>query len=231
MTAHKWICSCCKGAYILPRHSRHENLHWRCYSCGETFNSPLEVADGGFDQYLTSVQRPENWTAVVEGYSGPYNFPADRVIYPERPHAEGSGDSPKKKRTRATVVAVQDGHILLVQENGRRRFSLPGGGLKKGESVLQGALRELKEETNLEAVKAEYLFDHESSTQSHKVVLATVLGSVHLQPKEIAGYRWWNTSEDVPLVESTIEIVGRFKQLHSQRVSRLDEVAGYRDCP
>ena len=204
----------------MPRRSNHEYRHWRCYSCSKTFNSPLEVAAGDSDpsieRPLTSVPRPENWSAVVEAYSGPYSFPEDRMMYPERPHAEASGDNPRKRRIRATLVAEQNGQILLVQENGRRPYSLPGGGLKKGESVLQAALRELKEETNLEAAKAEYMFDYESASQSHKVVWASVWGRVHLQPKEIAGYRWWDTAEDVSLVDSTIEIVGRFKQLHSR---------------
>ena len=215
MPTFKWICPICKGAYILPRHSRHEYRHWRCYSCGETFNSPLEVATGGtglsLDQPLTSVQRPEGWTAVVEAYFGPYTFPADRMMYSERPHAGASRDYPKKRRSRATLLAEQHGQILLVQEKGRLPFSLPGGGLKKGESVLQAALRELKEETNLEAVKAEYLFDYESASQNHKVVWATVTGRVHLQAKELAGYRWWNTLEEVPLIDSTIGIVDRLK--------------------
>ena len=167
------------------------------------------------DQPLTNVRRPENWTAIVGTYSGPYMFPADQMMYPERPQAGVSGHNPRRKRNRATLVAEQYGQILLVQERGRRRYSLPGGGLKRGESVLQAALRELKEETNLEVVKAEYLFDYESATQLHKVVRATVWGHVHLQAKEIAGYKWWNTTEDIPLVDSTIEIVGRFKHSHS----------------
>ena len=219
MPIYKWACPECKGAYILPRRSNHEYRHWRCYSCGKTFNSPLEVAAGGiypsFVQPLSSVQRPENWAAVVEAYSGPYSFPADRMMYPERPQVGPSSYSPRKRRIRATLVAERHGQILLVQEKGRSPYSLPGGGLKKGESVLQAALRELKEETNLEATKAEYLFDYESASQSHKVVWATVWGRVELQPKEVVGYRWWDTAEDIPLVDSTIEIVGRFKQSHS----------------
>ncbi len=220
MMMKKWICPSCKSAYILPRHSKHERRHWRCYTCGKTFKSPLEVAAGcnapTLDQPLTSVQRPEGWTELVEAYSGPYSFPADRMMYSERPRALASGYDPREKRRRATIVAEQHGQILLVQEIGRRRFSLPGGGLKNGESVLQAAHRELKEETSLEIVKAEYLFDHESPTQSHKVVWATVWGQVHMQEKELAGYRWWNTAEDVPLVGSTIEIVDRFKVTHSR---------------
>lgn len=219
MPMNKWICPGCNGAYILPRHSKHDSRHWRCYSCGKTFNSPLEVAAGcnapTRDQPLTNVQRPEGWTAVVEAYSGPYTFPADRMMYSERPRVVASGYDPREKRRRATLVAEQHGQILLVQERGRRRYSLPGGGLKKGESVLQAALRELKEETNLEVVKAEYLFDYESATQSHKVVWATVWGEVHIQEKELAGYRWWDAAEDIPLVDSTIEIVDRFKVTHS----------------
>lgn len=50
------------------------------------------------------------------------------------------------------AVVVKSGHVLLVERGdmpGKGMLALPGGFLEKGESLLQGAIRELAEETNL----------------------------------------------------------------------------------
>ena len=217
MPIYKWICPSCRGAYILPRHSKHQYNHWRCFCCGKVFHAPLEVGsmgwDASFDEPLTRVRKPENWAEIVGSYSGPYKFSSQMMMYPEQP-AAASSDQPKRKRRRATLVAEQYGQVLLVKERGAHRFSLPGGGLERGESVLKAALRELKEETKLEAVKAEYLFDHEGTTQLHKVVWAAVWGRVELQAKEISDHRWWNAVDDVPILDSTAAILRRFWKAH-----------------
>ena len=55
------------------------------------------------------------------------------------------------RRDRSQAVVVKEGKILLVQENvdGRTFFCLPGGGIEKGETPEEAALRELKEECNI----------------------------------------------------------------------------------
>jgi len=45
-------------------------------------------------------------------------------------HWEAKRKPQKKKRRRATVVAEQDGKVLLVREKGSKGFSLPGGGIE-----------------------------------------------------------------------------------------------------
>ena len=50
------------------------------------------------------------------------------------------------------AVVVQSGHILLVKRGdmpGKGLWALPGGFLNQGETMLDGALRELKEETKI----------------------------------------------------------------------------------
>lgn len=50
------------------------------------------------------------------------------------------------------AVVVQSGHILLVKRGdmpGKGLWALPGGFLNQGETMLDGALRELKEETRI----------------------------------------------------------------------------------
>ena len=63
MPIYNWICPNCRGAYILPRRSKHQYNHWRCYSCEKVFHSPREIGTMGMDDSyylpLTMVKRPE----------------------------------------------------------------------------------------------------------------------------------------------------------------------------
>lgn len=69
------------------------------------------------------------------------------------------------------AVVVQAGHILLVKrkvEPGKGCYALPGGFLNQNESIAQGTVRELKEETRIKiptavlekCVKDTHVFDH-----------------------------------------------------------------------
>ena len=64
----------------------------------------------------------------------------------------------REKRNRATALVVNDGKLLLVRERGAKRWSLPGGGMKKGEEPAVAACRELDEETRLTVLDATLLF-------------------------------------------------------------------------
>ena len=75
----------------------------------------------------------------------------------------------RKKRNRATALVMNGGRLLLVRERGAKHWSLPGGGMKKGEDAVTAATRELDEETRLVATSAAYLFHYESPSQHHHV--------------------------------------------------------------
>ncbi|TAD87137.1 MAG: NUDIX hydrolase [Alphaproteobacteria bacterium] len=56
----------------------------------------------------------------------------------------------RRPTTRGAVVALWHGpRLLVVQTSYRRTLSLPGGGLNRGESPLDGAVREVWEEIGL----------------------------------------------------------------------------------
>lgn len=214
MAIYKWICPSCRSAYILPRRTKHQHNHWRCYSCNKVFHRPREVGTMGMDEsFYTPLMKPvpENWVKIVGEYSGPYEFPDPMMMYAERPLHPGRKEfsNPNRKRLRATVIAEQDGKVLLVRERGSRRYSLPGGGIERGESAMEAGVRELREETMLTALRAEFLFDHEGTTQYHKVIWALVQGRVQIQRKELSDHMWWAGHESVSLLDSAKAILER----------------------
>ena len=103
------------------------------------------------------------------------------------------------KRRRATVLAAKDDRLLLVQEQGQSRYSLPGGGIEPNEPSLLTAVRELHEETRLKVSAIRYLGDLDGRRAMHYVFYAEVYGDVHLQRKEIARYAWWDGHEPIPV--------------------------------
>ncbi len=104
----------------------------------------------------------------------------------------------KRSYGRTRIVLVQDDKILAVKgwiSDGK--WILPGGGLHKNEPIVQGALRELQEETGVQ-LKAQQL-RHLGKGQYHKYgfsfdyeVFAARVGEVqtHRQRHEIAELRW-----------------------------------------
>lgn len=71
---------------------------------------------------------------------------------------------------RVTGILIEDNKILLVQQklSDKRDWSLPGGRLERGETLSQGIIREMKEETgvDVEIVRLLYLCDVEASSNT-----------------------------------------------------------------
>jgi bifunctional NMN adenylyltransferase/nudix hydrolase len=87
----------------------------------------------------------------------------------------------------ATVDSVveQSGHILLVKrkaEPGKGLWALPGGHLNEYETQLDGAIRELREETKIkvpEAVLRGSIRDHETFDDPYRSTLGRVITKVY----------------------------------------------------
>jgi 8-oxo-dGTP diphosphatase len=93
-------------------------------------------------------------------------------------------------KERATVVCRQHDKILLVTR-GRSRWSLPGGTIRRSESPVEAARRELLEETALGIDGFSFLFQFGGLTKRHHVFLVDL--PTNLTPaasNEISRCRW-----------------------------------------
>jgi 8-oxo-dGTP diphosphatase len=112
-------------------------------------------------------------------------------------------------KERATIVCRQHDKILLVTR-GRSRWSLPGGTIRRSESPIEAARRELTEETALGVDDFMFLFEFGGLTKRHHVFLVDL--PHHLTPaasNEISRCRWIRPSHVSNVVTSvpTREIV------------------------
>ena len=110
-------------------------------------------------------------------------------------------------RLRATVVVIRDERVLLVMDRGRNRFSLPGGGVHRGEPSIAAAARELYEETGLNCSTIEWQFHYNGRTQRHRVFRATPTGEVRLKDGELTRYIWWDGKQSVSVQKHVVDIL------------------------
>lgn len=112
-------------------------------------------------------------------------------------------------KERATVVCTQNNRLLLVSR-GRSRWSLPGGTIRRSESPLEAARRELFEETALAVASISFLFEFGGHTKRHHVFLAELPADVApVASDEITKCRWFRPARVASVVTSvpTREIV------------------------
>ncbi|WP_260764374.1 NUDIX hydrolase [Candidatus Mycosynbacter amalyticus] len=102
----------------------------------------------------------------------------------------------RAKRARALVIAPE-GQILLVMNSlGDRRWTLPGGGMKRHETPEVAALRELAEELDLEIGADRVISLGELPSGSYRAPIVLVrlraeeLLLVRADKFEIYAYRW-----------------------------------------
>ena len=147
------------------------------------------------------------WADIKSGQAKP-----ERDYTSERRGSRSSG-ADSGKRQRATALVVKDGRYLLVRDKGHDKYSLPGGGMERGEAALTAACRELGEELGMRAYKAERLFDYtnQGSSNHHKVVLVHAGGEPRINDLELESFRWWDGRERLPLYPHVTSIVSRYE--------------------
>jgi len=115
---------------------------------------------------------------------------------------------------KATAYCIIDnnGRILLTQDEGKTGWKLPGGAIKKNESLVEAAVREVKEETGLdvEITGLVSLQEYTNKRGEHRlrVYFAANLkgGSEQVNPGEVAKIVWLSKSEVLRLSEKDFYI-------------------------
>lgn len=112
------------------------------------------------------------------------------------------------KRRRGTAILETDKGILLTAMSGGT-FLLPGGGANKGESRFRAAIRELEEETGLMANYAKIIFQHESHSHEHTVVLVKARGTP--KPKhEVKYIDYFKIGKNIKISKGTKDIIKKY---------------------
>lgn len=95
----------------------------------------------------------------------------------------------------------RDGRLLVVRDRGFRHFSLPGGGVRNGERPEDAAVRELREETGLEALSVSPLPHCGTSDifNTYHVFLVEAAGEVQIDTVELGEALWWDGQRTLPL--------------------------------
>lgn len=104
-------------------------------------------------------------------------------------------------RRRGTAIVETPKGILVVRQ-GNAPFLLPGGGAKKGESRIEAAVRELREETGLIAYEVTYLFTFHQS----KIFLMCADG-IPAPRHEISQIGYYSPGAPLPLSYNTKRII------------------------
>jgi 8-oxo-dGTP diphosphatase len=102
-------------------------------------------------------------------------------------------------RVGAFAIIFDDaGKVLVSRRSDSGWFNLPGGGVEPDESVPEGLVREVREETGLE-VEVGRLVGVYSKPQKHELVLtfrARVIGG-ELMPSDEADYHTWVRGDEL----------------------------------
>ncbi|WP_081084434.1 NUDIX domain-containing protein [Burkholderia territorii] len=133
-------------------------------------------------------------------------------------------------KQRATVICRRAGRLLLVAKP-EARWSLPGGKVCRVESPIEAARRELEEETQLVALRLDWLFEFAGKNTLHQVFVAHLAALASPRAShEIARCRWFRAEQiiELPLSASTRGGVERLGWGNDPRIRGTQEASACR---
>lgn len=187
------------------------------------YDKDLPVTKSGYDIKRTIIAdmeaRPEIWNRLQRDWNYEQRYSS---LWGNGPHVT------------VDALVIQAGHILLIQrgaEYGENLWALPGGFLNRREKILDGCIRELREETKLKvpdkvlygSVKEVKVYDDpwrsnrsHIITHCHKIVLENVKSGL----PDIMGSDDAKKAEWVPL-SKVAEMYDQFFEDHGAMISDL----------
>ena len=135
----------------------------------------------------------------------------------------------------AQVYVKKDNKILMVQENKegiKGKWNMLAGKLEDGESIIEAAIRETKEETNLNvSIKGLIAIQETISSLGQLVILyflgEYVSGTIKYDKKEISDVKWMSEKEILSLDKKQIrgaETIEDILKLAKRQTISLDRI-------
>ena len=170
----------------------------------------------------------------VTAQSG-YDFVEDPKIA-ETASVEGQGietekqATPKKdsdeRRRAATIIVRKGDKFLMGSTNADGKWTLPGGMVEDKESSHQGGVRELAEETGLQASKLKFLGSRLVENEMGKPTEVAIFEHQHKDgekittkkdpDQEVAKWRWFSTKDELPE-----DVLGNLKHVNNVALVHL----------
>lgn len=135
----------------------------------------------------------------------------------------------------AQVYVKKDNKILMVQENkiGKKgKWNMPAGKLEKNETLIDAAIRETKEETNLDVQINGLIAIQESITEMGQLIIfyfkgEYISGEISFNQEEISDVKWM-TEKEIKDMDRTIirggETIDSILELANDNMISLDRI-------
>lgn len=133
------------------------------------------------------------------------------------------------------IYVKKDNKILMVQENkiGKKgKWNMPAGKLEENETLIDAAIRETKEETNLDVQINGLIAIQESITEMGQLIIfyfkgEYISGEISFNQEEISDVKWM-TEQEIKDMDHTIirggETIDSILELANENLISLDRI-------